>query len=377
MSSNKYNALNISTITPYVNSQIDNKLQRAFRVNVNSVLESNEVFMNDLSGNTTNSIPESGSNILTHFIDVSGSGYDETSPPIVTITAVAAGSSATAVALIDSRGYLYGLKITNPGSGYDQGATVSFDSGNGIATAIIDNKINIFNQTVVPTYLSSNTTPGNWFVDVNDTLYDVSTFGRIKYTGSENIQVEASIEYTGDLSSSSADSAVNIQLYINGLDVSVPIAGGRGYSPGTPITIFSGSGGIGCRATAIISNEGNGRIQNIYIVKTGGGYSQGDTTVKIGGTGIGAKAVAVVINGAITAILLTQEAPLASGIPLVYTHTTDRFHGGIRNYIINLVKGDVLDARISSTVVGTGNISNCKVFQAKLSTKRSLIKYHI
>ena len=303
-------------------------------------------------------------------------GYDQAAPPTVTITAVSAGSSAEADALIDSRGYLYGLKITNPGSGYDQGATVGFSGGgNAQATVVTDNKVNIFDQTVVPTYLSSNTIVGNWSVDVDNSSYEVLTFGRIKYVGSEKIQVEVEIEYNGDLASSATGSQVLIQLYLNGLDVSVPIVGGHGYSPGTPITIFSGSGGVGCRATAIISNDGNGRIQNIYIVKTGGGYSQADTAAEIGGYGIGAKATVTVTGGAVTAILLTQEAPLSSALPLAYTPISGKFGGGKRSYVIDLVKNDILDARISSDVSGGGTISSCKVFQAKLSTKRSLIKY--
>ena len=184
MSANKYNALNTTSINNYVNTQIDKKLKLALKANTDISLEVNELFVNDLSGSITNAIPQISSGVVTHFVGVSGSGYNQSAPPTVTLTAVSAGSSATADALIDTRGYLYGLKITNPGSGYDIPPTVSFDSGNGAATAIIDNKVNIYNESVVPTYLTKNVTQGNWYVDLDDSNYEASTFGRLKYTGS-------------------------------------------------------------------------------------------------------------------------------------------------------------------------------------------------
>ena len=271
MSANKYNALNTTSINNYVNTQIDKKLKLALKANTDISLEVNELFVNDLSGSITNAIPQISSGVVTHFVGVSGSGYNPTVPPTVTLITVSAGSSATADALIDTRGYLYGLKITNPGSGYDVAPTVSFSSGNGTSTAIIDNKVNIYDQSVVPTYLTKNVIQGNWYVDLDNSNYEASTFGRLKYTGSEKVQVEVELDYTGDLAGSASNSTIDVRLYLNNLDVSVPIKGGRGYLPGTPITIMSGSGGVGCRAAAIISNDGNGRIQNIYIEKTGGG----------------------------------------------------------------------------------------------------------
>ena len=72
--SNKYNALNTSTIAPYINSQIDSRLKRSFKVHADSVLEINEVFKNDLAGGTSNAIPKASSNVVTHFTGVSGSG---------------------------------------------------------------------------------------------------------------------------------------------------------------------------------------------------------------------------------------------------------------------------------------------------------------
>ena len=96
----------------------------------------------------------------------------------------------------------------------------------------------------------------------------------------------------------------------------------------------------------------------------------------IGGNGIGAKGIAVVVAGAITAINLVDIAPLASALPLVFTPSQDVFVGTRRNYVIDLLENDVLDARISSNVTGTSTVASCKVFQAKLTTKRSLIKYN-
>lgn len=84
--------------------------------------------------------------------------------------------------------------------------------------------------------------------------------------------------------------------------------GGSGYTS-APAVSFSGGGGTGAAATAIVAN---GRVTGITITNAGSGYTSAPTVAFSGGGGTGAAATAVLSGAIIGSLSLTGSAVLSS-----------------------------------------------------------------
>lgn len=89
------------------------------------------------------------------------------------------------------------------------------------------------------------------------------------------------------------------------LSATVNTPGGACYDPASPPSVsFSGGGGSGAAATAVI---GNGAITGRSLVNAGAGYNNGTwTNVDLtGGSGTGAKATCVIAGGILISLVVT------------------------------------------------------------------------
>jgi hypothetical protein len=79
-------------------------------------------------------------------------------------------------------------------------------------------------------------------------------------------------------------------------------AGGSGYTS-APTVAFTAGGGTGAAATAVISN---GRVVSLNITNGGSGYTSAPTVAFTGGGGTGATATAVITGDAVTSATVTS-----------------------------------------------------------------------
>lgn len=79
-------------------------------------------------------------------------------------------------------------------------------------------------------------------------------------------------------------------------------AGGSGYTS-APTVAFSGGGGTGAAATAVVTN---GRVTSLTITNGGTGYTTAPTIAFTGGGGTGAAATAVLTADAVTSATVTS-----------------------------------------------------------------------
>ena len=83
---------------------------------------------------------------------------------------------------------------------------------------------------------------------------------------------------------------------------SVTVTNGGGFYDRVPTVSFSGGGGSGASATAVM----DGRIKSATVLSGGSGYSSAPTVTFIGGAGSGASATATVSGGVVTGITITN-----------------------------------------------------------------------
>lgn len=79
--------------------------------------------------------------------------------------------------------------------------------------------------------------------------------------------------------------------------------GGSGYT-GTPTVGFSGGAGTGAAATAVVTN---GKVTGVNVTNGGSGYTGAPVVTLTGGGGTGATAVATVVGGVVTAVTLSSS----------------------------------------------------------------------
>lgn len=84
----------------------------------------------------------------------------------------------------------------------------------------------------------------------------------------------------------------------------------------TPTVAFSGGGGTGAAATAVLTN---GVVTGITITNAGSGYTSAPTVTISGGGGAGATATATVSGGTVTAITVTHGG---TGNTVTFTDNT-------------------------------------------------------
>lgn len=85
-------------------------------------------------------------------------------------------------------------------------------------------------------------------------------------------------------------------------DVNFSFSEGMGYTS-APTVSFTGGGGTGAAGTAVIEN---GRVKSITITNGGSGYTSAPTVAFSGGGGSGAAGTAVIDSGAVTGVNITN-----------------------------------------------------------------------
>jgi hypothetical protein len=214
--------------------------------------------------------------------DITAGGANYASVPTVTFFG-GSGTGATATATIEN-GAVVNLTITNPGRGYVPGdaAGVAFSGGGTDSGAIL--------QAVL-------TTSGVSGAVIND--------GGSGYTSAPIATFSAP---------DSGITAGGIPAVVNGAVVSINVnVPGTGYTSPPTIT-FTGGGGIGASASAILAISGVGAID---VSAPGHGYTSSPTVTITGGGGSGATAIATVANGVVTTITVTAPGAGYSSTPTV------------------------------------------------------------
>ena len=108
------------------------------------------------------------------------------------------------------------------------------------------------------------------------------------------------------------DTSLTFSSPVKGIASLALTAGGTGYSS-VPTVGFTGGGGSGAAATAIIS----GVVSSLALGQGGTGYGTGTTVSITGGGGSGATATATVSGGAVTSLTLTNPGSGYTSVPAV------------------------------------------------------------
>ena len=224
-----------------------------------------------------------------------------------------------------------------------------------------------FNASFVP---ALEPTGGNGLFSTSLVSSD-SNFTELKYSGS-NSQVTVEIGYYGN--TAAVTDILTAQLFLNGVDISADISGGRNYGVSTTAEVVDPSGnGVGALLDVTVVA---GKITAITVIKTGSGYSSDSYVVINDYGGRDASATPTNVGGAITAVSLvnTKICPQESGI--AFTPADGELRGGTATYTFNLVTNDVLSLRIKSTESGSGNTAGtAKVFKAFMKVSLPSIIY--
>ena len=110
-----------------------------------------------------------------------------------------------------------------------------------------------------------------------------------------------------------------------------------------PTVAFSGGSGTGAAGTAVLTN---GRLTSITITNAGSGYSTAPTIAITGGGGSGATAVATVAGGAVTAIAITNAGV---GKSILVTDNTSYPSGDSRSSV-NIEVFDHYRSKVSTAI---------------------------
>ncbi len=220
-----------------------------------------------------------------------GAGY--TSTPLVTISAPASGTTATAVANFDgASGTIRSITITDPGSGYIANPIVSISGGgfttSAAAVAVVVYGISGTTNSLVQRSAEATVTGG---VSINSSQ---GVGGLVVATGGEGYTSAPTVGF-------SLPTSINLVT-----------ACGSGYSS-APVVTASGGGGSGASFTTTIAN---GQITSIYVLNVGTGYTSEPTINISGGGGTGATAefpigsvataTAAISNGAVSGFIVTN-----------------------------------------------------------------------
>jgi len=281
-----------------------------------------------------------------------------TSAPTATINGVNGnGSGATVQVLWDSTLLqVLGVRVTNGGSGYSQGATITFSGGGAppgfqargtVYTATNVTGVTVFDPgsgyTTRPTGVTGGSGNGMQ-VGFNDQNYTVVGYRAIEsgtgYTGAPTVSlsapnsggttaaVSASVEQVvGSITITNPGTAYNPATTTVSL---VPVASGGGATAAT-VTVNGigaisrvnlatpGQGYVAPPTVSIVDRSGSGSgavatastalgVTGITFSSAGAGYTSAPTVTiaGVGGSGSGAEAVATITNGFVTGITITK-----------------------------------------------------------------------
>ena len=224
-----------------------------------------------------------------------GSGY--TSVPTVTITG-GGGSGATATAVV-SGGAVTDITVDVGGRGYTSEPTVTISGGGGSGAAAT--------AAVAPPVSIRLTDSGSGYTSVPTVT--------ISGGGGSGATAEATVDYDMkirelDLSDPSKADGTSITISnsreVTGIRVT---AGGSGYTSAPTVT-FTGGGGSGATATAVVTN---GAVTGITLTASGSGYTSAPTVSFAGGGGNGATATAR-LGGVLSSAFASNNAQAISSI---------------------------------------------------------------
>ena len=195
-----------------------------------------------------------------------GSGY--TSAPTVAFTAApAGGTTATGVANLDAAtGTIRSITITNPGNGYRVAPIITFSGGVGTGAAAVATVYQSLSATTIAQSQKSAVANITGGITINNNQGVGSIFvtnGGTGYTSAPTVGFALPVSFTN--------------LVING---------GSGYTS-APTVSFTGGGGTGATATAVVSR---GKVVSVHITAGGSNYTSTPTISFTGGGGSGATA---------------------------------------------------------------------------------------
>ena len=182
-------------------------------------------------------------------IITAGSGYLD--PPLITISGLM-GTGAEAVAFIGSNGEVVEIEIRNKGTNYKLPPTVTIESVSIMATATVYTKNSSLDYVVIDN-------PGAGY----ETIPTI-TIGPGGQAGTG-----------GALTATIKNGRLN-SIFVNNIVTNVSITnGGKGYSSNSPpIVVFSGGGGVGAKATAVLSGDS---VTSVQTDNGGVGYKSAPT----------------------------------------------------------------------------------------------------
>jgi hypothetical protein len=230
----------------------------------------------------------SGGKLASITVGAGGSGY--LSAPAVSITG-GGGSGATATSTV-SGGVVTGITLTNVGSGYTSDPTVTLGSGGsgGEATA------HLSGNTVTSVAITNG---GSGY-----TTAPVVTFSGGGGTGAAGTAILSGGVITGvNITSGGAfyKTAPTVK-FSGGSGATATATRAAGSYSSAPTVSFSGGSGSGATANAVIEN---GLVVGLTITNPGSGYTSAPTVTLSGGGGAGATATASVNTTTISGATVT------------------------------------------------------------------------
>lgn len=260
-------------------------------------------------------------------VTAGGSGYG--SPPGVTFSPPS-GVTATGTAN-ESGGYVNSINLTNPGAGYTSPPTIMFSGGGGSGAAA---NATIQNGSVVSVTFTDH---GHGYTSAPTVTFSAPT-GAIAAQGTAFVSGGAVTEivvsnpgsgYTSpptiSFSGPGVGATATAYLSSGGITGVNVVNGGTNFTS-PPVLSFQGGNGVGAVAQAILTpttishinvTSGGGNVAN-----GGGGYTSAPTVVfnNSGTDGTAAAATAIISNGAVVAITLSN-AGTGYTIPPLITFT--------------------------------------------------------
>ncbi|MEW5956968.1 MAG: multicopper oxidase domain-containing protein [Chloroflexota bacterium] len=284
-------------------------------------------------------------------LDSGGLGYTE---PITVEFSGGGGAGAAATANVTPIGFVSGINVTNPGSGYTA-ATVDITGDGAGATAVAslsgpvtaitlvngglgytapvveisgDGTGALASATVTPVGFVSGinvTNPGSGYtaatVDITGDGAGATAVASLSGPVTAITLVNGGSGYTapvveisGDGTGALASATVTPVNFVSGINVT---NGGAGYTTATVDIVGDGTG-----ATAEATIDANGAISAIMVTSGGAGYTTAAVTINGDGTGATAEAVLDTTSGPITDIALTNGGAGYTSAAVLITDAT-------------------------------------------------------
>jgi Multicopper oxidase len=147
-------------------------------------------------------------------------------------------------------------------------------------------------------------------VSFNNGLYGLT--GSSLTNGGSGYSTAPNVSFSGGGGTGAAATAVLGPGSVGAINVA---NGGSGYVKPPPTVNISGGGGSGAAATAVLAAAGS--VKTVAIASSGSGYTSAPTVVFTGGGGTGATATATLSNRKVTAVTVTNGGSGYTSAPTV------------------------------------------------------------